>query len=62
MNFTIVKVNNKNQVAIYQTLSAHDAFVIAKKYLTKDEFGFHSFNKKIIIFFPNGKIWEKYIN
>jgi hypothetical protein len=43
-------------------MSAHEAFDLVKKLIKKDEFGFYLFLKKVLLFFPDGKLWEKYIN
>lgn len=60
--FTIVSVGTNNKVCVQQSLTSHQVLAMVKSYLTKDEFGFYLFIKKFIVFFPNGKTWEKHIN
>lgn len=62
MKFTVITVNQNNRVYIHQNMSAHEAFSLVKSLIKKDEFGFYLFLKKILVFFPSGKLWEKYIN
>ena len=59
--FTVTTVNKNGNVHIHQGLSAHEAFNLVKKLTKKDEFGFYLFLTKVLVFFPNGKLWEKYI-
>lgn len=59
--FTIITVSQNNSVHIHQNMSAHEAFSLVKNLIKKDEFGFYLFLKKVLVFFPNGKLWEKYI-
>ena len=62
MNFTVITVNQNDCVHIHQNMSAHEAFSLVKNLIKKDEFGFYLFLKKVLVFFPSGKLWEKYIN
>ena len=59
--FTIITVSKNNSVHIHQGMSAHEAFSLVKNLIKKDEFGFYLFLRKILVFFPDGKLWEKYV-
>jgi len=60
--FTLVVVNFEGKVKIHLDLTLHRALELVKIFLEKDEFGFYLTTKKFILFYPNGKKWEKYIN
>lgn len=60
--FTMVIVNFEGKVKIHSGLTLHNALELVKIFLEKDEFGFYLATKKFILFYPNGKKWEKYIN
>lgn len=59
---TIVSVGINDKVCIQQHLTPHQALALVKRYLTEDEFGFYLLIRKFIVFYPNGKTWEKHIN
>lgn len=59
--FTIITVSKNNSVHIHQGMSAHETLSMVKNLIKKDEFGFYTLLKKVLVFFPNGKLWEKYI-